>query len=878
MRKFKFKNFADFQSNLLSFFRKGTTLINYPSWIGIFCLVSVFMINPFVSFSQDTDGDGIADINDLDDDNDGIPDDEECLKFNSVVINGGFENPGNISKYVIIDAGSVPGWETTAPDNKIELWKSGFNSVPSSEGGFFAELNSNQASSLYQSFATAPGSIIKWSLDHRGRSGTDVAEVKIGNSVGTASTQQIMSDGTSGWGSYSGIYTVPAGQTTTYFVFEAISAAGGISVGNFLDDIQISTLTCYEELDTDNDGIPDLRDLDSDNDGIPDLVEAGGIDTNGDGTIDYPIANDPTSMVDLDGDGLADVYDDTDDGGSTSGWVAGSPLEEKDTDGDGIPDAVDLDSDNDGIPDIIEAGGSTPNNDGMVDVLAAPWDSDGDGLADIYDGNNSGTGLIITTADTNSDGKVNATESVIAGGTNNIDADGDGYPNHLDLDSDNDGITDVVENGGGVTSTDDTAGNLDGIVGNNPIIIDSNFDGWYDSSTTAMTDSDGDGIADYLDLDSDNDGIVDYLEGVCSTCPTFTTPAGNDTNGNGILDMYENLTSTNGTGGTNIGTTPNVDDNASNTTPDYLDTDTDNDGSYDWTEGFDANNNGNASDDLMLMATNYESTTSNGYYVNATDSDSDGIPDWLDNQPSISGHDVSSRPPFLNPASAFWYDEDNDGLVDLLDASQNGTAAPTPDNNGGKDLDWRDMTSLVSLPVELTFFNVYENDCAAYLKWSTASEKDFDYFLIERSEDGYNFERVEIVLSSGNENGDTYDFIDEDALFSNYYRLKMVDLDASVEYSSVVYVEINCEEMEEKMIAFPNPITPGENLTLEFTSESNDEIVVIVDMLGRVVRRMSIETEKGLNMLEMDISDLSVGNYYVQFLGRKSSKMISIQE
>ncbi len=862
--------------NINNFFNSQ---FNSTSFLGIFLFFSIFMINPFIAFSQDTDGDGIADINDLDDDNDGIPDELECLRFNSVIVNGGFEDPGDFSNYVIRSASVIPGWETTASDNKIELWKSGFNSVPSSEGGFFAELNSNQASALYQSFATEPGSLIKWSLDHRGRSGTDVADVKIGGSVVTATSQQIMSDGTSAWGSYSGIYTVPAGQTTTYFVFEAISAAGGISVGNFLDDIQIATLTCYEELDTDNDGIPDSRDLDSDNDGIPDLVEAGGIDTNGDGEIDYPIANDPTSMIDLDGDGIADVYDDTDDGaGGTSGWIAGSPLGEQDSDNDGIPDAVDLDSDNDGIPDIIEAGGITPNNNGMVDIFASPWDVDGDGLADIYDGNSSGTPLIITTADTNSDGIVNATESVIAGGANNIDADGDGYPNHLDLDSDNDGITDVVENGGGVTSADDTSGNLDGIVGNNPVVIDSNYDGWYDPSTTTILDTDGDGIADYLDIDSDNDGIVDYLEGVCSTCPTFTTPTGNDTNGNGILDMYENLTSANGTGGTNIGTTPNTDDNASNTTPDYLDTDTDNDGSHDWTEGFDANNNGNASDDLMMMATNYESATSNGYYVNATDTDNDGIPDWLDNQPSISGHDESSRPPFLNPASAFWYDEDNDGLVDLLDASQNGTAAPTPDNNGGNDLDWRDMTSLVSLPVELTSFNVYEKNCASHLKWSTASEKDFDYFLIERSGNGSEFTRVEVVLSSGNVNGETYSFIDEDALFSNYYRLKMVDLDGSVEYSSVVYVEINCEDLEEEVIAFPNPITFGENLMLEFTSDRNDEILVVVDMLGRVVKRMSLETEKGINILEMDISDLSVGNYYVQFLGRKSSKMISIQE
>ncbi len=51
-------------------------------------------------------------------------------------------------------------------------------------------------------------------------------------------------------------------------------------------DIYISAITFCSLLDTDGDGIPDYLDLDSDNDGIPDVIENYGVDTDGDGRID----------------------------------------------------------------------------------------------------------------------------------------------------------------------------------------------------------------------------------------------------------------------------------------------------------------------------------------------------------------------------------------------------------------------------------------------------------------------------------------------------------------------------------------------------------------------------------------------------------------
>jgi len=161
-----------------------------------------------------------------------------------------------------------------------------------------------------------------------------------------------------------------------------------------------------------------------------------------------------------------------------------------DSDGDGIANYLDIDSDNDGIPDNVEAqstsGYAQPS--GSVDTSGVP--------------NNYGTGLIP------------------------VDTDGDGIPDYLDHDSDNDGTPDILENGMGNTLSGVDSDN-DGLDDNfetngvNDITHDVNED--IDNPST-LPDADGDlltgGDVDYRDLFDTNqpitasldfDGIDDYL-------------------------------------------------------------------------------------------------------------------------------------------------------------------------------------------------------------------------------------------------------------------------------------------------------------------------------------------------------------------------------
>ncbi|MBI9034259.1 MAG: LruC domain-containing protein [Bacteroidales bacterium] len=177
-----------------------------------------------------------------------------CTSCDSPIENPGGELPYLNSNYRIYKESDVPGWETTASDGKIEIWVDGFQGVRAQEGRQFFELNANKVAALYQELCLEPGSTITWSVYHRGRSGVDVADVRIGASVESAEVVDIMTDGKTAWGYYSGSYTVPVDQETTFFVFNSISSAGGSqSVGNFLDNFEIAC-------DFDGDGISDEDD------------------------------------------------------------------------------------------------------------------------------------------------------------------------------------------------------------------------------------------------------------------------------------------------------------------------------------------------------------------------------------------------------------------------------------------------------------------------------------------------------------------------------------------------------------------------------------------------------------------------------------------
>ena len=379
---------------------------------------------------KDTDGDGLFDSIDQDDDNDGLPDLGEC-KFGKPVgglpislLNEGFELPVQTAQLSFPLNGQVPGWITSATDNSFEFWRDSFLSVPAYEGHQHVELNAYEVSTLYQKIATKPGDVLQWSFAHRGRSGDDTIALHIGAegaALDASNKQGEYTTGNTAWKVYTGTYTVPAGQTVTQFAYKSVSAAGGNpAVGNFLDAISFSLLPPCTAADVDSDGIPNMNDLDSDNDGIPDNVEAqttagykvptGTVNANG---IDTAYGTGLT-LVDTDGDLTPDFVDTNTDNAQTDDTTeAVLTLASKDSDGDGLDDAVDSDDAkfgpaNAGITDVAAtypaAGGEVGWRTTTVVNSAPVITSDGGGAsANLSKPENQTAVTTVTATDANSD-------------------------------------------------------------------------------------------------------------------------------------------------------------------------------------------------------------------------------------------------------------------------------------------------------------------------------------------------------------------------------------------------------------------------------------------------------------------------------------------
>lgn len=249
---------------------------------------------------------------------------------------------------------------------------------------------------------------------------------------------------------------------------------------------------------------------------------------------------------DSDGDSIPDISDVDDDNDTIPDDIEGTA----DADGDGIANCLDLDSDNDGIPDFLEV----ITNAGLLRLLDA--NSDGALDASVAVGNN---------------GLADVIEDFVESGTTQSgrgDLDGDGIPDHQDLDVDNDGIPDVIEAGSSDTNQD----------GRYDFFLDLNSDGFADrlsSSPITPRDTDRDGVPDFRDADSDQDGLSDTLETV-----------GVDTDSDGRIDMFVDINVDGLVDTYSVG--PNgYPDTDQDGFPDYRDTDSDGDGVTDAEEAFD---------------------------------------------------------------------------------------------------------------------------------------------------------------------------------------------------------------------------------------------------------------------------------------------------
>ncbi|MBN4066117.1 T9SS type A sorting domain-containing protein, partial [Candidatus Amoebophilus asiaticus] len=167
------------------------------------------------------------------------------------------------------------------------------------------------------------------------------------------------------------------------------------------------------------------------------------------------------------------------------------------------------------------------------------------------------------------------------------------------------------------------------------------------------------------------------------------------------------------------------------------------------------------------------------------------------------------------------------------------------------------------LPIELLSFSAEVEGNGVRLKWETASEINNDYFTIERSDNGIDFEILTIVEGAGNSNQLlSYEAFDENPYKGiSYYRLKQTDYDGKWEYFPMVSVTFMPDEFE-IVEMLPNPT--DNSTTIYFTANENETVILkVYNTNGQEVFSKSILTTKGVNEIYLDAAGLTKGMYLI---------------
>lgn len=235
--------------------------------------------------------------------------------------------------------------------------------------------------------------------------------------------------------------------------------------------------------------------------------------------------------------------------------------------------------------------------------------------------------------------------------------------------------------------------------------------------------------------------------------------------------------------------------------------------------------------------------------------------------------DLSMYPNKTGTTLRLLIDRDGDGFADNDVPPRTGTLIGNVFTVTGVNFQHNDYFTIGStdltatpLPVELiSFTGSYEHPVVA-LNWKTESELNNDYFTLERSASGAQFEEVARIQGAGTTHeAQVYNYVDPSP-FPNetYYRLRQTDYDGTSKHSKVIRIETG-RDKNRRMSVYPNPNKGDEfSITLDNVTRFQVNRVEILSQQNVILASYAPEAE-GASEFSFKISrELAPGLYIVR--------------
>jgi hypothetical protein len=173
-----------------------------------------------------------------------------------------------------------------------------------------------------------------------------------------------------------------------------------------------------------------------------------------------------------------------------------------------------------------------------------------------------------------------------------------------------------------------------------------------------------------------------------------------------------------------------------------------------------------------------------------------------------------------------------------------------------------------TLPISFGELTVKKASKGATVTWTTLSESNNDYFVVERSTDGINYVAAGTVKGAGNSNvKQIYNFNDATLSATQvvYYRIRQVDLDRKQNLSSTVSLRLDGIRIK-NYTAYPNPFTSILKLQLESAAPETVN-VRLSNAAGQVVKTLVVSLQKGNNAVILSgLESVKAGFYLLEMI------------